>query len=229
MKLKRVYIEISNICNLQCSFCSPVKRKPKVMSVEEFSFIASQVANFTDFIYLHVKGEPLFHPHLKEILQICQKNNLKVNITTNGTLLKNNEELLLTSSAIRQINISLHSSPDNKGYICYCVDFAKKLGEHKIFTELRLWNLQNNNNIQENNFTLEKIKDTFNIDINVCAAKSIKLADHTFLRFENEFLWPDLGNPYVSDIGYCHAVKHQIAILADGTVVPCCLDSNGVM
>ena len=92
-KFKKIYIEITNKCNLACSFCSIDHREKKEMSVNEFSEVIAKVKDYTDSIYLHVKGEPLLHSHLDEILDVCDKNNINVRITTNGTLLKKKKNI----------------------------------------------------------------------------------------------------------------------------------------
>ena len=88
MKFKKVYIEITNICNLSCSFCSKLERKAEFMKIEDFKKIATEVKEFTDYIYLHVKGEPVLHPNIEEFIEYSASLGLKVNITTNGTILK---------------------------------------------------------------------------------------------------------------------------------------------
>ena len=75
MKFKRIYIEITNICNLKCSFCSNSKRNKKEMSIDEFELVMSKITMYTDYIYLHVKGETLSHHYLDDILSICKKYN----------------------------------------------------------------------------------------------------------------------------------------------------------
>ena len=108
-KFKRVYIEISNICNLSCSFCSVSNRPKRSMSVGEFEKILKKLDPYTDYVYLHIKGEPLLHPKLEKILDVCRKYKKQVNITTNGVLLKEKAKILLNSGVVRQNNISLHS------------------------------------------------------------------------------------------------------------------------
>ena len=83
-KFKKMYIEITNICNLNCIFCPKTLRKPKFMSCDEFKIIADKLKNYGDYIYLHVLGEPLLHPDIEKILSISESFNFKVIITTNG-------------------------------------------------------------------------------------------------------------------------------------------------
>ena len=84
-KYKKVYIEITNCCNLNCSFCSPVTKEKRYMTTSEFEHILKEVKKVTDYIYLHVKGEPLLHPNLIDILKLAEKYHLKITLTTNGT------------------------------------------------------------------------------------------------------------------------------------------------
>ena len=109
MRFKKIYIEITNICNKNCSFCSKSSRKKEEMSPTDFEFIIKQVKKFTNYIYLHVKGEPLLHSEFERIIQICDENNMQVNLTTNGTLISKQQEVIANSKCIRQINISIHS------------------------------------------------------------------------------------------------------------------------
>lgn len=237
IRFKRVYIEISNICNLACSFCPPVKQARKSMTANEFEYIIKQIKPHSSFVYLHVKGEPLLHCELEQILQIAKKYEIQINITTNATLLEQKQELLLSSDALRQVNLSLHaftkeSKIDNKSYINNAIIFAKKANDKGIYTVFRLWNLNSNDEISKIGYEImEKIEQEYSLNeplVNSMGGhKSIQISSHTYVGWEREFVWPSLENEYVSNIGFCYGLRHQIAILVDGTVVPCCLDANG--
>ena len=118
-KYKRVYIEITNVCNLSCSFCPLTKRAKSFLDEEKFVHILNEVSPYTDYIYLHLMGEPLLNPGLEVFLEEAYKKGVKVNITTNGTLLKKNKEILLNSKSLRQVNISLHSFEANDSKITF--------------------------------------------------------------------------------------------------------------
>ena len=131
-RFQKIYIEIINRCNLSCSFCPTSDRPARMMSVDEFAKIAAQVTPFTDYICLHVKGEPLMHPWLGDILAIAHQNGLKVNLTTNAVLLPEKHQLLLGETAPRQISLSLHSfdantmhTRDFRSYHQNAIDFAR--------------------------------------------------------------------------------------------------------
>ena len=217
MKFKKIYIEITNICNLDCPFCSKDTKEKRSMTIEEFDTILKKIDKYTDYIYLHVKGEPLLHKDLDKLLDIASSYNKKVNITTNGTLLKEKEELL-KHPAIRQINISLHNEKNNLEDIFAVVDKLKD----KIIV-LRYWTYS-----KERTDIVDKVLDHYKIST-TSVDKHIKLRNNLFLDKQEEFVWPSLDNDYYNENGTCYALKDQLAILSDGTIVPCCLDSSGII
>ncbi|MGL4403732.1 MAG: radical SAM/SPASM domain-containing protein [Fusobacteriaceae bacterium] len=242
-RFKKIYIEISNICNLKCSFCPTTKRKAQYMSIENFTHILKEVKEYSKHIYLHVKGEPLFHPNLDMILEIAKKESFFVNITTNGTLIADRMELLLGETAPRQINFSLHSfdgnleSIDYNNYLENILFFTEKsLEKNKTYISLRLWNFNKDdkNSLQQkgNNYILDKIEKKFNLDYKISElivpGKGLKIKDKLYINSELEFKWPELSDAYYEEKGFCYGLRNQVAILADGTVVPCCLDGEGV-
>ena len=207
------------------------------MAVQNFEHIAKQIKEYTDLIYLHVKGEPLLHKELDKILSICEKYNLMVNLTTNGTLLKEKNDILKNSTAIRQINISIHSSMVNnndKEYVTrYIEDVILSANELKDkIISYRLWNIKDKNSVKENMqilSILEKaydVPDLFNI---ACESKSIKLTDNVYINQDSQFKWPNIHDEELTTTGRCLGLKEQIAILVNGDVVPCCLDENANM
>ena len=230
----KVYIEITNICNLNCSFCSKTSRENKNMTIEEFNHIAKEVSGFTNLVALHVKGEPLLHPKLEEILEICERNSLKVNITTNATLLKQNLSKILKAKSVRQINISLHSAEQNGlskeeylNKVLGCVDEIHK--NTGIIISYRLWNLKDLENNKINEEILHILGEKYHVKNIIKKAKQeeyIKLDDNIFLNQDFEFEWPDIKKDVITKTGKCYGLRNQIAILSNGDVVPCCLDAN---
>ena len=107
--LQKAYLEITNRCTLSCSFCPKSRRRLGFLSPEDFGILASRLRPHTQYLYLHLMGEPLLHPQLDELLSIAQELDFFVMITTNGTLLPQRGKLLLDSPAVRKVSISLHS------------------------------------------------------------------------------------------------------------------------
>ena len=231
MKFKKVYIEITNSCNLNCSFCNNNQRNKKFMTLEQFECIVNEIKPYTDYVYLHVKGEPLLHPDLDKILDICSKNNIKVNITTNGTLLKQNEDILINSDCIRQINVSLHSENKISTYFGDIFSTCKKLS-NKIYISYRLWTLKDYKLDKKSTEVVEKIIKEYKLSQEIVdklkEESSIKIDFNTYVNKDNLFEWPSLNNKEESH-NYCHALSTHIGILVDGTVVPCCLDGEGII
>lgn len=244
-QFKRVYVEITNCCNLSCSFCPQTKRPPEFITVDNFNKTVEQIKPFTEYIYLHVKGEPFLHPNLEQLLDICCKNGLKVTITTNGTLINKVRDILINTPALRQINFSLHSFDGNEKslisiekYIGDIISFVKDSNAStNIINALRLWNLDQDNvtNLQKqrNRHILELIEKefslTYKIEEKIQPGRGIKLSDRIYLNQDYEFKWPNLNEIEEDFTGFCYGLKSQIAILVDGTVVPCCLDGEGVI
>ena len=229
---KKIYIEITNICNLNCKFCPDTNRKKQFMTLENFEKIVKRIHNYTNLVALHVKGEPLLHNSLKEILEILEKYNLKTNITTNGTLINKNIGTIKNSIAVRQINFSLHSMSQNesldKKYLNDIFESVEELDN--ILISYRLWNLKSIKENNINNDIIKQIEDYYNIlnlKEQLIENEFIKLKENVFINQDIEFEWPDINKKPIIEKGRCLALKEQLAILVDGTVVPCCLDSNG--
>lgn len=243
-KFKKFYIEITNVCNLNCDFCPQTCRESEFMSIELFCKILEQIKGYTEYIYFHVKGEPLLHPQIDKLLDISYERGFKVNITTNGTLIKEVKDKLLIKPALRQVNFSLHSFDGNEQnqnkeeYINNILEFIREsTGNSDVIISLRLWNLEESSttNVERkrNNEILELIEREFNlpykIQEKVVPGKGIKIADKIYLNQEYQFQWPDLTLNEDDGLGFCYGLRNQVAILVDGTVVPCCLDGEGVI
>ena len=319
-RFKKIYIEITNCCNRSCSFCPPTRRPPGFMSVTHFRHILREIRPWTDYIYLHVKGEPLLHPQLNQILAAAAGEKIYVNLTTNGTLLARQQETLLRYP-IRQINISLHSFESGgtdafNDYIHSAVSFARTFSPKHGITAFRLWNFppeakpalscighssgsnadspenrrngagsanqldnrcsgagsagqpddhcsgagsasQLNNRCSsagsagqlndycngagsaDSNFSgsneriLNILAKAFDfqgrLSPELYTQNDARLAEKIFLSFDREFQWPSLDAPDLGAQGSCFGLKSHLAILWDGTVVPCCLDGDGIL
>lgn len=213
------------------------------MTVGDFSQILDKIKPHGDYLYLHVKGEPLLHPELKSFLAICSEKGFKVNITTNGTRLMEVKEVLLTQPAIRQMNLSLQSfdhqvKESQQYYMQQLLDFVLEAHEKTdMFIELRLWNLEEkgatDQSRKRNKDILAMIEKAlelpFELSEEICSGKGIKIAERIYLSQSYQFEWPDLEREVISTQGFCYGLRNQIGILVDGTVIPCCLDSEGAI
>lgn len=227
---KKIYIEITNCCNLSCSFCSKTSKPKRTMTIEEFKNIISKIKSHTDYIYLHVKGEPLLHKDLKEFLKIAEENDLKVNLTTNGTLFSQRVDDLKNSKALKKVNFSLHSENNYPNYFENIFQSVDKLPKD-ITVIYRLWTLSNSTLDKKSTEIVEKLKDYYNLSPQIVdklyKEQNVKISSNIYVDKDNEFIWPKVTEEKSN--GYCHALKTHLGILVDGTVVPCCLDASGII
>ena len=219
-RFKKIYLEITNGCNLNCDFCIKNSRKIEYISIDNFKLILDKLKDYTDYLYFHVLGEPLLHPKINELIDIASQN-FKINITTNGYLINN-----IKTNNIRQLNISLHSFNDkyNINLTDYLDNIFNKIDTlDNTYFSLRLW-VKNRYNKDIINYINNRYKTNFEEN-----ADNYKVNEHIFINNFHEFIWPDLNNNYYSEEGTCYALRDHIGILVDGTIVPCCLDSKGII
>ena len=204
------------------------------MSEEEFELLCQRISGFTKYIYFHVMGEPLLHPRLSSLLSIARRYGYLVCITTNGTLLPSRSDVLLSNhDVIHRVSISLHSSEGNgefdEDYVRGAIKFGKELSALDRNVVYRLWNLDTDKTQGQNskNSRVEEMLKAEYPDEWLNRYSGYRIGYRAFLEYDGVFVWPSESESAPEDTGKCHALRSQIAILADGTVVPCCLDSEG--
>ena len=220
MKFKRIYVEITNVCNLSCSFCSLTRSDKREMTPDEFEIVMRKICDYTDYVYLHVKGEPLTHHYLDDILGICKKYKKRVCITTNGVFIRDKLDVLNKYDNIYQINISLHSENNKSNYID---DIFYSVDRLSCYVSYRFWTLDKSMDTLNNKY-LDMIRNKYNV---LELYDKMKLEDNVYLSLDSKFDWPSTYNEYYNENGTCLGGKKQIAILASGTVCVCCLDAEG--
>ena len=225
--IKRFYIEITNRCNLKCSFCKDTNKEKKDMSLQDFKYILNQINPICNYIYLHIHGEPLLHNEFNEILNLCDKYNMHIQLVSNGTLLNKYPDIL-NHKSIRRLSISFQSIEYSNVDINELMNTTFKLidevkNKDNQYIQLRFWR-SDQYNLDKTSLALKLICEHFNID-NINNIKD-KLTNNTYISMNNMFDWPDI-NDEKEDEGTCLGSINQFGILVDGTVVPCCLDVNG--
>lgn len=228
--ITRCYLEITNVCNLDCVFCPKTERKKHMMSLEEFHALSDRLKGKVKFLYFHLMGEPFLHPLLPEFIQIARQKEFIPVLTTNGTLLQQRAEILETLP--HKIQISLHSHEGNRKdnltqYICDVMAFAKQAAGRGCIVVLRLWNEGGHNRM--NHSILQQIAQ-YQPHPWEARKDGWKLTENLFIENDDMFEWPDMKrNVYEEKKIFCYALRNQIGILVDGTVVPCCLDCAGTL
>lgn len=252
--MKSVYIEITDACNLRCSFCPSSDCRDEAGSGQSHTFmsstlfkqcIAGAVEAGIKNVYLHVLGEPTLHPGFALFLKEIKTAGLSLTLVTNGTTIARTAHHILNSPAVRQVNFSTHAyaelPPDEaRGHLENVLDFCRiaRAARPDMYVNLRLWNVGDNDSQGWNRYMLERIRDTFGVDVqpgNFCSRhKSFPIAGRLYLHEDSRFEWPGMSPQAEKSRdaqqivrGTCHALDTHVAILHDGRVVACCLDYSG--
>lgn len=228
-RFRKIYLEISNICNLSCHFCPGTKRRAKVLSPEEMAILLPKLRPWTDYLYFHLMGEPLCHPNLELFLKMAGDAGFKVILTTNGTLLENQQQLLLSAPSLHKVNISLHAFEANDlsmpfgEYLQQCFTFGQAAQGKKLVV-YRLWNQGGAD--KRNEEILSAMHSAFPTPWQT-ERKGTRIGERLYLEYGDKFDWPDLNAADGGEHVFCYGLKDQLGVLCDGTVVPCCLDHEG--
>jgi len=242
-KFRKVHIEITNICNLKCSFCPPKIKPNATMNLEKFDELNCELKSYTKELAYHIVGDPLVLSNLNDYLNISKKHGLKVNITTTANNINKKHYEALSNTILKQINFSINSYNANSHkkslneYLQAIIDFIKYAQSinHEYFINLRIWNLDDTKSAKEfNKKVFDKINSEFesNIDIDDVyknRPKNIRIARKIFFNFDDYFKWPSLDENVISTKGFCYGLDSHFGILSSGEVVPCCLDQNAVI
>ncbi len=229
MEYSRVYVEITNICNRNCSFCIGTQRALRRMTAEEFEKVTDSLQGVTEYIYFHLMGEPLTHPLLSDFIRRAKEKGFHPAITTNGTLLsKRGDELI--AAGVYKVSISVHSfesgtMEDYLRYIADCMAFADKASRAGVLTVLRLWNRGYDEG--RNLDTLALLRDYFKEDEWKEGNRGIRIRPKLHLEYGDRFEWPSMTATDHGENVFCYGLGDHFGILCDGSVVPCCLDHDG--
>ena len=237
---RRAYVEISNVCNLQCRFCPPVEREKQVMPATEFERLAPELAALVDEVCLHLMGEPLNHPEIARVLDACEQQALPVNLTTNGLLLTGERADLALRKIVRQVNVSVHSFAGNfpdrdpAPYLERVLRFVRRaLAERPdLYVNLRLWDVGDAAAETADAGVRAGLAAAFGVPmtpLDLRRRKARPLAGRVAAHFDSRFTWPSPALPERTRQGFCHGLGSHFGVLADGTVVPCCLDKEAAL
>ena len=217
--MKRVYLEITNACNLNCPFCTYNKGN-RFLTLKQINDCLLQIREYCDFIYLHLLGEPLLHPDFDRILDLLDEYDFKLQLVTNGTLL-NKHPNILKHKCLRKLSISLHSINKLQIDHSYFETIDKLIENNEKVIELRFYDQDNLSDDLKD--YLEDLKIRYGYS-NTKKNNSYKLKDNLYVYFEKIFRWPDINDPFITSQGTCHGAIDMIAINSNLDVTICCLD-----
>lgn len=249
--MKKIYIELSDICHLACSFCPAQKGVRGVMSPAVFSQALDHALPLSNRIALHILGDPCALPNLADYLAIAHSKGAEIELVTSGAFFHKHSPQALLSPPIYQLSISLEAGLDN-AITNYASRLAPLLAYHSqhpsCFLNLRVQDSSLYQNPQALCALLRQIlpESTFTPthnayhsvlhhalacdDIHALFDEKgrIRLWSRAFLIKKTHFTWAGFATMPKSRKS-CHALTQQIGILSDGTIVPCCMDTQGVI
>ncbi len=237
-RFHKIYLEISDICKLKCTFCTPKKEQRGIMPIDLFQSIVSQVAIHTNLVSLHVLGDPLCISNIDSYIKIAKHSHLKLDIVSSGVFLQKEHFEILCDKAVHQVSFSLDAFYDNSKYnmkfnksqevyLNMLMDFYYYARKHapNLYINLRLFN----------NYDYSILLDKFKGYIFQNEKRRIRLDKNLFLRFHKAFKWYNKSKSNIDILSkdtkkpYCLGGIKQLAILASGIVVPCCIDANALI
>lgn len=240
-RFRKLYLEITNICNIQCSFCPAVERKAASLDMPLIESFFQKVSGWADRVCLHVMGEPTSHPQFPDFVEKAKQYGLQLEITTNGLILNDAVKAALLSTSVVQVNFSLQSFFDNfpekdpGRYLEKIFAFTQQAMSARpdLYINFRLWNIGSADDRDVSEFVLQKIESAFSVQLNRSVdpgfKKSKRVKDRVYLHFDSRFNWPDISSPVLGTQGRCHGTVSHLAVHSNGDVVPCCLDKEATI
>lgn len=229
--IARCYLEITNICNLDCIFCPKTGRKGRSLSLPEYDLLTDRLRGRARFLYFHLMGEPLMHPLLPRFISLAREKGFLPVITTNGTLLHRAGRGVLEARP-HKVQISLHAHEGNalgspREYMHRVMTFALEAAQGGVIVVLRLWN---KGGLDSANGHLLDLAAGYVPRPWTERYDGWRMAERIYLEYDHIFEWPEeQGREHPAEEVFCYALRNQIGVLVDGTVVPCCLDHDGTM
>ena len=170
------------------------------------------------------------HPELPTFLKMTADRGLKSVITTNGTLLaKRGADII--AAGLHRVNISIHSfegcdADEYRRYLAEVADFAEMAVNEGVIVVFRLWN--NGCDDGRNDVALSFLRERLDGEW-ADNTRGIRIRPKLHLEWGERFEWPDINAPVQGEEFFCYALRQHFAVLCDGSIVPCCMDSDGVL
>ncbi|QPN56548.1 radical SAM protein [Synechococcus sp. CBW1107] len=104
-------INLTNICNLKCSFCSATpfshSKQTSELTLDELSQLFDQIDEMGVFLVRLAGGEPLARPDFRQILHMVSLHDFESIILTNGVLLTPHLSHEIKASGVNSVAISV--------------------------------------------------------------------------------------------------------------------------
>lgn len=138
----RVYVESTNICNLDCIMCPTgmhIDTRPKgFMEWDLFTAIVDEIAPFAHAVVLHSWGEPLLHKQIFEMIGYAKERGLWVETSTNATRLDEAAARKILEAGLDRIYLSMDGlTKETYEKVRVKGKFEEVLGNIERFLELK--------------------------------------------------------------------------------------------
>jgi radical SAM protein with 4Fe4S-binding SPASM domain len=208
--MENVYIEITDSCNLHCSFCpcgtagdagnAAMPRTFMPTALFEKCIAGAQEIGAKN-IFFHVLGEPTLHPGFAHYLKKLEQTPLRLTLTTNGTTIERTGRHILDCPAVRQVNFSTHAFAElpretAERHLQNVLDFCRIAAVERpdLYVNLRLWNVGAAEATPWNSYMLDRIRETFGVEVtpgHFCSRhKSFNISGRIYLHEDTRFEWP---------------------------------------
>jgi radical SAM protein with 4Fe4S-binding SPASM domain len=235
-------LEPTNFCNLNCPLCPTgaglIKRKKEALSIKKAKIILDKVGKEIFHLRLWNWGEPFLNRDLFEIVKYAKKCGIYTNTSTNAYFLNRDVAEEIVSSGLDQLIISLDGASEKtynkyrkRGSFKKVLDAIKEIKEQKIkqksnLPEIKLQFIVMKHNEHEINKMIKLSKE---IGVDVLFFKSVGIMDNDVKEKINKYLPQNkefVRNSFNKIENKCDFLWEEITINVDGSVVPCCRDSN---
>lgn len=238
-RLRSVYVELTNYCNLNCRMCFSRERPRGYMDLRLFRKIIEELQEMDiQSLALHYGGESLLHPNFVEMLDYValKRRKYRLGFSTNGMLLTEEISDQLVKCRVDWINISLEGFAKTNDFIRLGCSYdvvekninillEKRKTYNKPVVSINMTYI--NQSFDEINafvkYCIEKVEF---ISLNPCLTEELKIVDlNSYYEIVEKFCGYDKG---IKERSFCRSPFGVIAILWDGTVTACCHDLKGL-
>lgn len=233
----RLWIEVTNRCNLQCAICPNSERAAfGDMELSLFEKIINEVSSLVYEVKLFLGGEPLLHPEIFAMIDYAHSHGLLTEIHTNGTMLDQDRSRAILDSGLDVLSISFDGiDKDTYDSIRINADFDQVVQNMKIF--LRMKEKKKNNPYTIIQCILQPEQTSSRMSLRGQIKEFTKEFDGlpvnefkfiTAHNFGGRLVDKETCQPKYTlekfDYHPCGDIYHALSITWNGKVVPCCTD-----
>jgi len=231
-----LFVDPSSACNFRCRFCMNQKiKRRETMSLGLFKKIIDDLEEFPNpvkTVRLYGFGEPFLNSSFCEMVRYAKasKKVLRVDTTTNASLLNESFSAELVASGIDRINVSIEAMSTSK-YRDFTqnnlVSFEKIVEEisrlYKMKTNMTIFVKIDGDYLDENE--KQRFFDTFSSISDGCDLEHTMNCWRDFDEVEANQSVGIYGQP-LKEVSVCPYVFYSFFVHADGYVSSCFLDWN---